>query len=59
MPRCPICGHDAPTRPNNTFFPFCSMRCKQVDLGQWLDERYRVPVSEEPQADPDPPQEKP
>jgi endogenous inhibitor of DNA gyrase (YacG/DUF329 family) len=22
--------------------PFCSARCKLVDLGNWLDERYRI-----------------
>ena len=26
--------------------PFANARCKQVDLGQWLDEKYRVPSSE-------------
>jgi len=25
------------------FFPFCSKRCKLIDLGQWLDEEHRVP----------------
>lgn len=28
-------------------FPFCSMRCKLIDLGAWLDERYRI---EEPMS---------
>jgi uncharacterized protein len=23
-------------------FPFCSQRCRQVDLGKWLGEEYRV-----------------
>lgn len=26
--------------------PFCSERCKLIDLGQWADEKYRVPVRE-------------
>ena len=25
------------------FFPFCSKRCKMVDLGQWLNEEHRMP----------------
>ena len=25
------------------FFPFCSKRCKLIDLGQWLNEEHRVP----------------
>jgi len=29
---------------SSTFRPFCSERCRLVDLGQWLDEGYRVPV---------------
>lgn len=42
MSACPICKRPAPPRSQNTTFPFCSARCKQVDLGQWLDEKYRV-----------------
>ena len=36
-------------RDQNTFFPFCSERCKLVDLGNWLGEAYRVPA--EPDGD--------
>ncbi len=32
-----------PPRARNPAFPFCSPRCKQVDLGKWLGEEYRVP----------------
>jgi len=28
-------------------FPFCSSRCKLLDLGNWLGERYRIPVDDE------------
>jgi uncharacterized protein len=27
------------------FFPFCSERCKMIDLGKWLDEEHRLPGS--------------
>jgi endogenous inhibitor of DNA gyrase (YacG/DUF329 family) len=27
--------------------PFCSPRCRQVDLGKWLNEEYRVPVEDD------------
>ncbi len=37
--RCTVCGK--PVEPR--FRPFCSERCKQVDLGRWLDGRYAVP----------------
>lgn len=32
----------------NPRFPFCSERCRLVDLGRWIDEEYRIP--EEPDA---------
>ena len=32
--------------PANPWRPFCSERCKLVDLGGWADESYRVPVAE-------------
>jgi hypothetical protein len=31
--------------------PFCSERCKTIDLGAWAAEAYRVPVVEVPDAD--------
>jgi len=40
--RCTICQREIESRPQNRFFPFCSARCRQVDLGQWLGEEYRV-----------------
>jgi uncharacterized protein len=37
--RCPTCQRDFdPER--TTAMPFCSERCRLIDLGQWLDERY-------------------
>jgi len=43
---CPTCGKSAPWSPANAWRPFCSERCKLVDLGAWADESYRVPVAE-------------
>lgn len=40
--RCTICEREIEARPQNGFFPFCSVRCRQVDLGRWLGEEYRV-----------------
>jgi endogenous inhibitor of DNA gyrase (YacG/DUF329 family) len=48
MARCPICDRPAAARPENAAFPFCSPRCKQVELGKWLNEEYRVPTLESP-----------
>jgi endogenous inhibitor of DNA gyrase (YacG/DUF329 family) len=45
--RCPRCGNEAPWNPENPYRPFCSERCKLIDLGAWASESYRVPVREE------------
>ena len=50
--RCPQCGKTADLTPDNRFRPFCSERCKLIDLGAWATESYRVPVAED-RADPD------
>lgn len=43
--KCPTCSmavvwEETPTR------PFCSYRCKLIDLGRWLDEEYTIPSEE-------------
>ena len=47
MIRCPICEKqfDPATSPA---MPFCSERCRQIDLGRWLREVYSVPVERDP-----------
>lgn len=42
MAQCPICQEAAKPRPKNKSFPFCSARCKMVDLGKWMNEEYRI-----------------
>jgi hypothetical protein len=42
--RCPQCGGDAVWSPDNRWRPFCSERCRTIDLGAWASESYRVPV---------------
>ena len=41
--RCPICRKPVAPRGENRAFPFCSERCRLLDLGKWLGEEYRVP----------------
>jgi uncharacterized protein len=48
MLRCPICNKDVRPRSENPYVPFCSSRCRQVDLGKWLNEEYRVPAEDSP-----------
>ncbi len=38
---CPVCRKET-TWNNNIFKPFCSERCKLVDLGKWASEEYRI-----------------
>ena len=53
---CPVC--DSAIDPNNkAALPFCSERCRQIDLGRWLGERYSVPVPKRLDADTDDPEE--
>jgi endogenous inhibitor of DNA gyrase (YacG/DUF329 family) len=39
---CPIC--QTPVEVGSEFHPFCSKKCRLVDLGRWFGEAYRVPV---------------
>jgi hypothetical protein len=39
---CPVCGKPAVA----AFRPFCSDRCRKVDLNRWLSEAYRIPAAE-------------
>ena len=43
---CPQCGKPAVYSPANPWRPFCSERCKVIDLGAWAAESYRIPVAE-------------
>ncbi len=39
--KCPICKK--PVEPGEPDFPFCSERCRIIDLGNWASEKYKVP----------------
>jgi endogenous inhibitor of DNA gyrase (YacG/DUF329 family) len=41
--RCPQCGAETPWVPENHWRPFCSERCKQIDLGCWAAGDYVIP----------------
>lgn len=42
--KCPRCGKLAEYTPKNPFRPFCSERCKLIDLGNWAEGKYTIPV---------------
>jgi endogenous inhibitor of DNA gyrase (YacG/DUF329 family) len=52
---CPACGAQVRWVPESRFRPFCSERCKLVDLGAWATERYRVAADDEASPDDRPP----
>ena len=49
---CPTCKKLATYDINNPFRPFCSQRCKMIDLGDWANENYRIPDNKPLNNDP-------
>ncbi|NNG11878.1 MAG: DNA gyrase inhibitor YacG [Halobacteria archaeon] len=41
--QCPTCGKPVEWSEQQRWRPFCSERCKLIDLGEWLDESNRIP----------------
>ncbi|HEB95116.1 MAG TPA: DNA gyrase inhibitor YacG [Sedimenticola thiotaurini] len=41
--KCPTCGRRFQWNEQARSRPFCSERCRLIDLGEWLDEGYRIP----------------
>jgi hypothetical protein len=48
--RCPVCGKRFDSF-HSTSMPFCSDRCRRIDLGRWLGESYSVPVERQDDED--------
>jgi hypothetical protein len=50
---CPICGRKSEFSPANRWRPFCSERCKMIDLGVWATGGYAIgsETSTDDQAD--------
>jgi hypothetical protein len=44
---CPRCGAQVAWVPESQHRPFCSERCRTVDLGAWATEQYRVAAAED------------
>lgn len=62
--KCPTCKKTIKTASQKSselskFFPFCSQRCKLIDLGAWFDARYRIPSETEPPQIAEPPDASP
>ncbi len=50
---CPQCGKEMEWDTSNRFRPFCSERCKLIDLGKWANEEYRLEQREQDLPDTD------
>lgn len=44
LKQCPICGKPAVER----YWPFCSSRCADIDLGRWFTGKYAIKTEEKP-----------
>lgn len=49
---CPTCGGNSIYGPQNPFRPFCRERCKNMDLGAWASESFRMPTEAPPEDQP-------
>lgn len=47
--KCPLCKKDVDQ--SSEFFPFCSERCKIIDLGNWASEKYVISTPVNPPSD--------
>ena len=47
---CPTCSKDVIWNAESKWRPFCSERCKLIDLGEWASESHRIPGQELPNA---------
>jgi uncharacterized protein len=47
--KCPICKKEVERR--DPEFPFCSERCRIIDLGNWASDRYVIPGTAKPEAE--------
>ena len=50
---CPICGRRMQSQLLSDWpqFPFCSQKCKTIDLGRWLSDAYKIPKEEPEEAE--------
>ena len=48
---CPQCGTAVEWSERSPCRPFCSERCKLIDLGRWLGGKYQIPVVEKDESD--------
>ena len=58
MVKCPTCKRTVEWSPQSAYRPFCSDRCRLIDLGAWFAEQHRIPDESSASEDaPDDPQD--
>jgi len=57
MIKCPICKKEVaePKEGEKSPYPFCSERCKLIDLNRWLTGKYQIPVERDDENELPPP----
>ena len=50
--KCPSCGSQVTWNEQQKFRPFCSERCKMIDLGAWASDAYTIAGPEDKEGDP-------
>jgi len=50
---CPRCQKKTTFTAKNPYRPFCSERCKLIDLGRWAAEDYKIPAEQAPSSEND------
>ena len=48
MVKCPTCRRSVEFSAESVYRPFCSDRCRLIDLGDWLSEKNAIPTEEAP-----------
>lgn len=46
--KCPTCGIEVEWTPASKYRPFCSERCRLIDLGEWFNEEHKISSDETP-----------
>ena len=49
--KCPQCGAVIEPGAPSSYKPFCSERCKLIDLGAWADGSYSIPAEDSPMSE--------
>jgi uncharacterized protein len=51
MVKCPTCRRPVEWSEASAYRPFCSDRCRLIDLGAWLTEQHKIPDESAPEAE--------